>query len=66
MVKKPSISLAVGKGVSNTTGRHPAVVMPDLKLPKIRGLELLKYLKNDEKLKTLPVVILTSPMKIGT
>ncbi|HAM49373.1 MAG TPA: two-component system response regulator [Nitrospiraceae bacterium] len=42
------------------TGVDPAVVMLDLKLPKISGLEVLRRIKTDEKLKFVPVVILTS------
>ena len=39
---------------------HPAVVLLDLKLPKVSGLEVLAQVKSDESLKTIPVVMLTS------
>lgn len=38
----------------------PKVVLLDLKLPKIDGLEVLKRLKSDERTKSIPVVVLTS------
>ena len=41
-------------------GTHPAVVLLDLKMPKVDGLEVLRIIKADERLKTIPVVILTS------
>jgi CheY-like chemotaxis protein len=42
------------------TEGHPAVVLLDLKLPKVDGLEVLEQLKKDPELKQVPVVMLTS------
>jgi CheY-like chemotaxis protein len=39
---------------------NPAVVMLDLKLPKIDGLTVLKEIRSDNRLKMIPVVVLTS------
>ena len=39
---------------------NPAVMLLDLKLPKVDGLEVLKQIKSDEKLSMIPVVVLTS------
>jgi len=39
---------------------HPAVVLLDLKLPKVDGLQVLETLKSDPQMKSIPVVMLTS------
>ncbi|HBC88815.1 MAG TPA: two-component system response regulator [Lentisphaeria bacterium] len=39
---------------------NPAVVLLDLKMPKVDGLEVLRQIKNDPQLKTIPVVVMTS------
>ncbi|MDP1678336.1 MAG: response regulator [Bacteroidota bacterium] len=39
---------------------HPAVVLLDIKMPRMDGLEVLQEIRKDEQLKKLPVVMLTS------
>jgi DNA-binding response OmpR family regulator len=45
---------------SGRSSDNPAVILLDLKLPKVDGLEVLQQIKSDEKLKIIPVVVLTS------
>ena len=51
-------------GTGKHTGRDvsvlPTVVLLDLKLPKIAGLEVLRRIRADERTKLLPVVVLTA------
>jgi CheY-like chemotaxis protein len=48
-----------GKFADHANGL-PVVVMLDLKMPKVDGLEVLRQMRNDEKLKHIPVVMITS------
>ena len=45
---------------ANRSSDNPAVMLLDLKLPKIDGLEVLQQVKSDDKLKMIPIVVLTS------
>lgn len=44
----------------NKVNGLPAVVLLDLKMPKVDGMEVLRMIRGDAKLRELPVVILTS------
>ena len=49
-----------GKYAGRDTGHPPKVVLLDLKLPKVSGLEVLRALKQDERTRPIPVVVVTS------
>jgi CheY-like chemotaxis protein len=44
---------------------NPALVLLDLKMPKVTGLEVLRQIKTDPALRTIPVVMLTSSREEG-
>lgn len=45
---------------SDRPAGHPAVVLLDLKMPRVDGLEVLRQIKGDQALRKIPVVIMTS------
>jgi CheY-like chemotaxis protein len=45
---------------ANYNGDNPLLILLDLKMPKVDGLEALRQIKADERLKLIPVVMLTS------
>ena len=51
---------AQGKFSERTVENGPKVILLDLKLPKVDGLEVLRKIRMDERTKKFPVVIMTS------
>ncbi|MBU1355562.1 MAG: response regulator [Candidatus Edwardsbacteria bacterium] len=51
---------AQGQYSDNKVNNPPKVILLDLRLPKVDGLEVLKKVKGDERTRLIPVVVLTS------
>jgi two-component system response regulator len=51
---------AAGAWAGRDLSQRPAVVLLDLKLPKVDGLEVLRRIRADERTRLLPVVVLTA------
>jgi len=49
-----------GKYTQREIAHPPKVVLLDIKLPKVNGLEVLRAIKTDKRLRTIPVVMVTS------
>jgi two-component system, response regulator len=54
-----------GAYAGHTMNDQPKVVLLDVKLPKMDGLEVLRRIKTDEAIKMTPVVMLTSSLENG-
>ncbi len=57
-----ALEFLFGQGVTDgrAVGRFPRVVLLDIKLPKVDGLEVLRRMKSDPRTRSIPVVMLTS------
>lgn len=51
---------AEGKYISGQTSKNPHLILLDLKLPKVSGIEVLMKIKGDPRTKKIPVVVFTS------
>ena len=51
---------ATGAYAQRSIGNGPRVILLDLKLPKVDGLEVLRQIKSDPRTRAIPVVVLTS------
>ena len=49
-----------GEFLNRTDNARPHVILLDLRLPRVDGIDVLKAIKEDENLKTIPVVVLTT------
>ncbi len=49
-----------GRFKDRLVAKKPKMILLDLKLPKVDGLEVLKVIKSDENTKMIPVIVLTS------
>lgn len=53
-----------GPYAERTAGSNPRVILLDLKLPKVDGLEVLRRVKENSETRTIPVVALTSSREV--
>jgi len=51
---------AIGAYADRNIEDYPKVILLDLKLPKVDGLDVLRKIKSDERTRQIPVVVLTS------
>ncbi len=56
---------ATGAYTGRASEAKPRVVLLDLKLPRLSGLEVLRRIRTDERTKHVPVVVLTSSSDLG-
>jgi two-component system, response regulator len=49
-----------GSYENRNVNHKPKMILLDLKMPKVSGIEVLKTLKSDERSRTIPVIVLTS------
>ena len=63
-VKSPLVHVTNGEQalayIANTANTEPCVILLDLNMPKMNGIEFLKVAKADVRLKCIPVVVLTT------
>ena len=57
-----ALDFIYSRGIYQSRNRkdHPKLILLDLKMPKVSGLQVLEKIKSDPELKSIPVVMLTS------
>lgn len=51
---------ARGKYAERDIGNKPRIILLDLKMPKISGMEVLQAIKSDDRTRNIPVIVMTS------
>ncbi|MDD5328011.1 MAG: response regulator [Phycisphaerae bacterium] len=63
-IPNPMIHLLNGEEalghLQNDSNERPCVILLDLNMPRMNGIELLQVVKNDDKLRKIPIVVLTT------
>ena len=52
--------LCTGRYADRNAAHPPKLLLLDLKMPKVDGIDVLRRIKSEERLKTIPIVIMTS------
>jgi CheY-like chemotaxis protein len=60
VMRDGSEALQYFRKLADNGGDFPAVILLDIKMPKLNGIEVLRAIKADSRLKHLPIVMLTS------
>ena len=55
-----ALDIIFQRGKESAGGQRPDLILLDLKLPKVDGMEVLKQIKKNSETKVIPVIILTS------
>ncbi len=55
-----ALDFLYARGKYTQVHNSPKIILLDLNLPKVSGLDVLKIIKNDPKLKMIPVIVLTT------
>lgn len=55
-----ALDFIFGNGSAASSSQIPKVILLDIKMPKVDGIEVLRRLKSNESTKTIPIVMMTS------